>query len=164
MASSVQPVVVWDQRGIKSPRLIPKNIEAFVRAQLKQQVPQPPNVVYAPVSWDDAQAGNQVPYNDLMDAPFIGVVTFVRIANPPGARASNKPKAGVLLKAAKQIIGLTPGQTKTPCNLMFPAAIFPPDRFEPGVFDVDDPTHLVGLINDGIQIEYLISYWKKTTL
>jgi len=141
-------------------------MDRFVRAQIKEQIAQP-DVVYKPVSYEETQIyhalkGPTPAGADLFGAPFIGVVTFIKIANPPGAKASKEPEAGIVHKAAKQIIGLTPGKTKTPCSMIFPAAQFPPNSFEPGVFDMHDPTHHIGLITGNVQIEYLLSYWKKT--
>jgi hypothetical protein len=162
-------------------------MDRFVRAQLKEQIAQPPNVVYAPVSYEETQAIYHDPgpsSTGLMDAPFIAVVTFIKIATSRRAGA-NSAGAGVVVKNAKQIIGLTPGQTQTPCkfwsiipkrfrqclfisrfigSMMFPAATFPPNCFEPGVFDLHDPTHHIGLITGDVDIEYLISYWKKTQI
>lgn len=116
MASSV----LWDNRGISNPDLIPRNMDAFVRAQLKEQVAQPPNIVYFPVSYEETQANEYAPgpsSTGLMDAPFVGVVTFIRIAKPTRAPANGKkPQAGVVMKANKSIIGLTPGHTQTPCK------------------------------------------------
>ncbi|KAJ7880374.1 hypothetical protein B0H14DRAFT_3434620 [Mycena olivaceomarginata] len=166
MSSFADQPVVWDKRGIRSPQSIPKNMDRFVRAQLKEQIAQPPNVVYAPVSYEETQAIYHDPgpsSTGLMDAPFIAVVTFIKIATSRRAGA-NSAGAGVVVKNAKQIIGLTPGQTQTPCSMMFPAATFPPNCFEPGVFDLHDPTHHIGLITGDVDIEYLISYWKKTQI
>ncbi|KAF7356928.1 hypothetical protein MVEN_01028700 [Mycena venus] len=165
MSSSADQPVVWDKRGIRSPHLIPQNIDQFVRAQIKQQIATPANVVYQPVSYEATQEIYNTPgpsSTGLLAAPFIAVVTFIKIANQPGN--ANQEPAGVILKDAKKIIGLTPGQTYTPSNMIFSAAIFPPNSFEPDVFDMDDPTHHIGLIAGSIQIEYLISYWKKTQI
>ncbi|KAJ7777286.1 hypothetical protein B0H16DRAFT_1712308 [Mycena metata] len=159
--------VIWDRRGMKNLQLIPKNIDAFVRAQIAQQFAKPPGNLYVPVSWEDTQAIHDAPgpsSTGLMDAPFIGGITFIRIAHRPNTPATNAPRAGMLLKDVKNIIGLTPGHTKTPCNMFFSAAILPPDSLERPVGPefMADPTCHIGLINEGVQIEYMISYWKKT--
>ncbi|KAJ7027925.1 hypothetical protein C8F04DRAFT_1121137 [Mycena alexandri] len=159
--------VVWDRRGMKNLHLIPGNIDAFVRAQIAEQVAQSPGTVYVPVSWEDTQAIHHAPgpsSTGLMDAPFIGGITFIRIAHRPNTPATNAPQAGVVLKDPKNVIGLTPGHTVTPCSMFFPAAILPPDSLERSVGPdfMADPTCHIGMINEGVQIEYLISYWKKT--
>ncbi|KAJ7272530.1 hypothetical protein B0H12DRAFT_1090894 [Mycena haematopus] len=165
MSSSEQaPVrVVWYNRGIRSPQLTLKNMDRFVRAQIKEQIPSAANTVYTPVSYEDTQEIYHAPgpsSTGLMDAPFIGVATFLKIAIRPGV--SGAGQAAVVLKDANQLIALTPGHTQTPCSMMFPAAILPPNAFEDG-FDMNDPTHHIGLIRENIEIRYLISYWKKTT-
>lgn len=112
--------VVWDRRGMKNLHLIPENIDAFVRAQIAEQVAQSPGTVYVPVSWEDTQAIHHAPgpsSTGLMDAPFIGGITFIRIAHRPNTPATNAPQAGVVLKDPKNVIGLTPGHTVTPCKL-----------------------------------------------
>jgi hypothetical protein len=121
MSSNQLVPVVWDKRGIKSDTSIPRNLDSFVRAQIKEQIIRSPNITYTPVSWEDTQESLSAPgpsSTDLMGAPFIVAVTFVKIAHPPGARPSKKPEAGVVLKDAqpRQIIGLTPGYTQTPCK------------------------------------------------
>ncbi|KAJ7626347.1 hypothetical protein DFH06DRAFT_738851 [Mycena polygramma] len=177
--SSSEPVI-WDKRGIKSPHLIPGYIDAFARAQIKEQVAKflPfPNAVYTPVSWEQVQKPANYARGDLWDEPFIALVMFVSISNPPGVPVSDVAEAGVVLKDAKQIIGLTPGYTQTPCksdvindlrkwysfftgSLAFPALSFAPDTFERD-YNKHDPTQRVGLITGDVRIEYMVSYWKR---
>ncbi|KAK7031449.1 hypothetical protein R3P38DRAFT_3187159 [Favolaschia claudopus] len=170
MSSSETQPVVWDSRGIRNPDLIPPHMDRFVRAQIREQINVPANVVYTPVTFNETQQvyNNPGPSSTgLLSAPSIAVVTFIKIAHPPGSPSpapGQKTTAGVVVKAAKQVIGLTPGHTQTPCSMIFSAAIFPPHSFEPGVFDMHDPTHHIGLITGNVDIEYLISYWKKTQI
>ncbi|KAF8196792.1 hypothetical protein K438DRAFT_1760266 [Mycena galopus ATCC 62051] len=163
---AVQPVV-WYNRGIRSPQLTLKTMDHLIAPT--------PNVVYTPVSDEETQEIFNAPgpsSTGLMDAPFISVVTFLKIAHQPGTNG----RAGVVLKDANQIVGLTPGQTHvlssvihslfaTPWIILgcmiFSAAILPPNSLEDD-FDMNDPTQHIGMINEDLDIQYLMSYWKKT--
>ncbi|KAJ7777289.1 hypothetical protein B0H16DRAFT_952881 [Mycena metata] len=101
----------------------------------------------------------------MKDTPFIAVVTFIRIAHPPGGPTTGtESEAGVVLKAEETMVEFAPGYTETPCNMMFPASAFPPDSFDHvvGQAFMADPNRHIGLIRGNLRTDYLISYWKKT--
>ncbi|KAF8196790.1 hypothetical protein K438DRAFT_1967793 [Mycena galopus ATCC 62051] len=148
---AVQPA--WYNRGIHSPQLTEalKTMDDIVRTLIKQHMAPPPNVDYTPVMYEETQAPGPSS-TDIMEAPFIGVVIFLKIAN---SRRGTSGKAGVILKDAKKIVTLTAQGV-----MIFSAAIFPPNSFE-YQFNEDDPTHHVGLVSENLDIQYLVSYWKK---
>ncbi|KAJ6624857.1 hypothetical protein B0H10DRAFT_2186397 [Mycena sp. CBHHK59/15] len=177
--SSALPVM-WDTRGIRNPESVPNDIDAFVRAQLREQVVQPPNIIYMPVSWEETHTAHYVPgpsSTSLQQAPFICVITFTRIAHPRNwvSGRSAAPRAGVVIKAARNIIGLTPGHTVTPWQRSYVFRSIArqhdisrrhrsSDSFERG-FSMEDPTQHLGLVAEGgMEIDYMMSYWKKTQL
>ncbi|KAJ7281979.1 hypothetical protein C8J57DRAFT_1299046 [Mycena rebaudengoi] len=170
---SVQPAVIWDKRGIRNHGLIPASIDSFVRTQIREQFPS--GTTYTPVSWDEIQTTVQnpgTPSVTLYDAPFICAITFIRIANPVTAQLATgsngqPPKAVIFLKEANTAVQLTPGYTQTPCTMVQAASSAPPDIFEGATRHVSaatlqDPTKQIVLLNEGIEIEYMLSYWRKT--
>ncbi|KAJ7281984.1 hypothetical protein C8J57DRAFT_1299053 [Mycena rebaudengoi] len=161
---SDDPAVIWDKRDIQHPRFIPSYIDVFVRAQIREQVPcKDP---YTPVAWDEIQtllgeaSSSSRDLRDLKDAPFICAITFVRIANSPSARLIQGRRPQACVKVDKTLISLIPGHTKTPCTMFLPASKVPPNIFE-GSNDRINPTIPVGLLNEGLELEYMFSYWKK---
>ncbi|KAJ7636145.1 hypothetical protein DFH06DRAFT_660515 [Mycena polygramma] len=164
--SSSEPVI-WDKRGIKSPHLMSNHIDAVIdaaaRAQIKEQAAKflpSPDAVYTPVSWEQVQKPANYVRGDLWDEPFIALVMFISISNPPGVPVSDVAKAGMVFKDANKIVGLTAGSTPTPCGMLFPALSFAPDTFERD-YNKHDPTQRVGLITGDVRIEYMVSYWKR---
>ncbi|KAF9024436.1 hypothetical protein BDZ89DRAFT_1136073 [Hymenopellis radicata] len=130
----------------------------FALGQLKENLP---DAKYSPVTWEEAQAIFSTPAaiaaaqasTDMYSWSAVCMLMITQIA-----RTSGNGKAGLVVLAAKQIMGLDPDGTKTPCTMLLSAKDCPPTEVEMK----DMERQKIGLVADaGVVVEYQVSYWKK---
>ncbi|KAF8901110.1 hypothetical protein CPB85DRAFT_1256446 [Mucidula mucida] len=163
VAAILNDPIPWYKQSSAVPSRVMENNEdirhsLFALGQLKENLP---DAKYSPVTWEEAQALFSTPAaiaaaqasTDMYSWSVVCMLMITKIA-----RKFGDGKAGVVVVAAKQIMGLDPDGTKTPCSLFLSAKDCPPAEVE--MKDIEQQK--IGLVADaGVVVEYQVSYWKR---
>ncbi|KIK59387.1 hypothetical protein GYMLUDRAFT_44733 [Collybiopsis luxurians FD-317 M1] len=116
-----------------------------------------PGQQFKPTDWARCAASDQGEILIANKGSMLCIVWFTRIER--ARHAKSDAKAHLVLMSAETVIALTPGRTKTPCSMVFPAKTMSPETLATPFTDGSDAPY--GFILDpGVEVDYMLSYWE----